>query len=483
MKHFNDIWLNTESPLPADLLVKGLSLDTRTLVEGDLFCALNGDNHTALDHLLQAKEAGAVGALIDAKSAPVMADFPVAAVPGLRLQLSQITARFFDHPATGIKVIGVTGTNGKSTICYLTTALLERLGYNAGYCGTFGAGHLSNLADIPLTTPDIIEIWRQLSRFNQLGCSHVAMEVSSHALTQGRVEAVPFQCAVFTNFSRDHLDYHGCMEDYWDSKKRLFQWRDLAYVIVNADDPKSDELCDLTDADRIIRYGFSADADFRFVRIKPDKLGFTATLVAQGKQIPLKLPVFGEFNLLNLLAVCALVVSEGHEPEAVATLLTDLPVVPGRMQSVVHYQRTIIVDFAHNPDALKLILEALRKHCSARLFCVFGCGGDRDSGKRPLMGHIASQHSDAIWLTNDNARSEDAMAILLSIKAGCRGKASVQTIADRRAAIHAALDASKPGDFVLVAGKGHERYQLIGTEKIPLYDADVIADWQPRQVH
>lgn len=484
MKHFNDIWPNAELPLPADLLIQGLSLDTRTLVKGDLFCALSGDNHAAQDHLLQAKQAGAVAALIDAKSAPVMADFPIATVPGLRFQLSQIAAKFFDHPATGMKIIGMTGTNGKSTTCYLTTALLERFNHNAGYCGTLGAGQLSSLEDIQLTTPDIIETWRQLDRFSQLGCSHVVMEVSSHALSQGRVEAVPFQCAVFTNFSRDHLDYHGCMEDYWDSKKRLFQWHDLACVIVNVDDPKGDELCKLADADQIIRYGFSADADFRFVDVKPDKSGFQATLIAQGKHIPLQLPVFGEFNLLNLLAVCALVVSEGHEPETVGAFLADLPVVPGRMQGFVHHQRTVVVDFAHNPDALKLVLETLRGHCNERLLCVFGCGGDRDSGKRPLMGNIASQHSDAVWLTDDNPRSEDSAAILRDIKAGCRGEAAVQIISDRRTAIHAALDVAKPGDFVLVAGKGHERYQLVGTEQIPSYDPDLIAAWQPPgQVH
>lgn len=487
MKRFGDIWADSTPPLSANLSIHGLSLDSRKVERGDLFFGLQGVQTSGARYLPEACAAGAAAALVDVglddQDMPSpQAPFPVATVLDLRYQINGMAARFFDMPAIESSITGVTGTNGKSSVCYWAAAMLTRLGYQAGCCGTLGFGRFDALQETDLTTPDAIKIQRILSHFDELGCDHIFMEVSSHSLEQGRVEAVPFQRAVFTNLSRDHLDHHGDMADYWHHKKKLFSWPTLSEVVVNIDDPKGRELCTLVDSAKLIRYGMSLDAEVRFADIQPFAQGFDLVLQMQDQAIPVRVELFGRYNLHNLLAVCALAQATGAEAAAIADVLGQLPRVPGRMQPVFSERGcTAIIDYAHNPEALRAALLALREHGGKRLFCVFGCGGDRDQGKRPVMGAIASQLADAIWLTNDNPRSEDPAAILRDIKAGADGAARLTLMPDRADAIREALAAADSDDLVLIAGKGHERYQIIGDKSVLSHDLNIARDCLRRQ--
>lgn len=490
MKSFDTLFdAKPTMPLPADMQVGGLSLDSRKIKPGDLFLGLQGKQHSGADYLLQAYEAGAVGALLDtpppaavhsAALSGVPEHFPVAVVPDLRRRVSAMAARFFNWPASSASIVGVTGTNGKSSICFWSAVIFERLGSVSGICGTLGFGRYNALKTTDLTTPDAIDMQRILACLDN--CTHIFIEASSFGLDQGRIEAVPFRYAVFTNLSRDHLDYHQDMAHYWYSKKRLFVYPSLSTWIVNTDDPKGQELCQSDTGVRLIRYGLSTQADIRFADIRPSKEGFSAVLQSANESAALEIPVFGRHNLLNLLAVCALAIAEGHSLEAIARQLPTLPNVPGRMQ---HIQAesgcTVVVDYAHNPDALELALSALREHGCKRLFCVFGCGGNRDTGKRPVMGEIGSRLADSLWLTNDNPRNEEPMAILRDIQAGCSGTAKIMLMPERTRAIEAALTAAEAGDFVLIAGKGHESHQIVRDQTIPLNDFDIAENWLQQQ--
>lgn len=482
MKCFGDIWADLNPPLPADLSIHGLSLDSSQVERGDLFFGLQGVRTSGARYLSEAQAAGAAAALIDVgldgmDMPSSQASFPIATVFDLRYQISGMAARFFDMPAIGSSITGVTGTNGKSSVCYWAAAMFTRLGYKSGVCGSLGFGRLDALQETDLTTPDAIKIQRILSHFDELGCDHIFMEASSHGLAQGRVAAVPFQRAVFTNLSRDHLDYHGDMASYWQHKKKLFSWPTLSEIVVNIDDPKGHELCTLAGSARLISYGMSPDAEVRFSDIKLFAKGFDLVLWLQDQAIPVRVELFGRYNLHNILATCALAHALGAEAAAIADALGQLPHVPGRMQPVFSEQGcTAVIDYAHSPGALRAALLALRERGARRLFCVFGCGGDRDRGKRPIMGAIASQLADAIWLTNDNPRSEDPAAILQDIKAGTDGAARLTLMPDRADAIRAALTAADPEDLVLIAGKGHEHYQVIGDQSVPSHDLDIARD-------
>lgn len=484
MKYFGELWQQSNPPLPAVLPVYGLSMDSRQVARGDLFFGLQGQHSTGAQYLSHVQAAGAAGALIDTQLKSRIQDFPVATVSDLRYRINGIAANFFGTATTSMHLTGITGTNGKSSVCYWSAALFERLGHTAGCCGTLGFGHAHKLQPTQLTTPDAITTQKILADLDRLGCSHVFMEVSSHGLDQGRVEAVPFKRAVFTNLSHDHLDYHTDMASYWSSKQKLFRHPGITELIVNTDDPRGRELAASTnksEAVSVICYGFSADTDVGFIDITPSRVGFSARFSAQGMQIPVNLKLFGRHSLRNLLAVSALAIAEGHRPEDIAEIFSELPHVPGRMQPIDAARGvagcTVIVDYAHNPEALRSALSALREHDCRRLLCVFGCGGDRDVEKRPVMGQIASQLADAVWLTSDNPRSEDPVAILRDIEAGTCGDAEISLIPDRAEAVQAALNEARPGDLLLLAGKGHERMQIIGDQKVPMYDPDLVTSW------
>lgn len=494
MKSFGDLWAgNTQAlPLPAHLPVRGLALDSRQVQAGDLFFALQGQLKHGADYIRQAAFAGAVGALVEEgyeieADFTTRPDFPVAFVPNLNRQVSALADKFFDSPAADLEITGVTGTNAKSTTCILSAQMSGYLGDKTGVSGTIGFGLPGQLHKTQLTTPDAIETQRILSRLKQMGCSHACIEVSSHGLEQGRVEALPFRHAVFTNFSHDHLDDYEDMEAYWQAKKRLFSWPDLATVIVNADDGKADDVCAVAGHAKVIRYGFDMQADVRLVDVSCHQTGFTGMLeiawASEQAKIPVQINLLGRFNLLNVLAACSLAIASGHSAEAVASTLSMLSAAPGRMQLVMDSQPAVVVDYAHNPDALKAALSAMREHGYERLFCVFGCGGNRDRQKRALMGHIASIAADAIWLTNDNPRGETPDAILQDIHVGCDGDADIHIVPDRAQAIEAAVAATNAGDCVLIAGKGHECEQVLGQKIIPLNDFDIARSALQEKLH
>lgn len=466
-------------PLPAQLAVEGLTLDSRRVQAGDLFCALQGQHGHGASYLHQANSAGAVGALVEegfVGELEVPGNFPVAVVPALRYQVSALAARFFDNPGDDMEVIGVTGTNGKTSFCNLLAQLLGHLGEPTGICGSIGFGLLDLLQPTRLTTPDAIEMQKILAHLKQQGCRYVCMEVSSHGLKQGRVEAVPFQQAVFTNFSHDHLDYHEDMEDYWQAKKRLFSWPGLATVFINADDDKARDLCAQASGVYTLRYGLVAQADVRLTSIECRKAGFTGlleiTAPVQAK-IPVQINLLGRFNLLNVLAVCSVAMASGYDAGAVAEALPLLSAVPGRLQPVTNGRPLVVIDYAHNPGALNAALSTLREHGYQQVLCVFGCGGERDKQKRAPMGRIASTLADAVWLTNDNPRYESPEQILQDISDGCGGRADVRIVPDRGQAIAAAIEAAGVADSVLIAGKGHESNQIMGCREIPFNDFEV----------
>lgn len=477
MKSFNRLWNDPANPppLPADLRVEGLALDSRKVNPGDLFLGLKGQHDNGASYLADAQAAGAVAALVDGDF-PVPNDgFPVALVPDLRGRVSALAAELLDHPGKDMNVIGITGTNGKTSSAWLTAALLNRLGDKACVCGTVGYGMLSNLHATSLTTPDAIEIQDILASMKALECNHLCMEVSSHGLEQNRVEAVPFDCAVFTNFGHDHLDHHKSLNNYWQAKQRLFSWPTLSAAVLNADDDKTPLLMEACSGLNQLSFGFREEADVRMSALMPFATGFEALLSAGGSKVTVRCNMMGQHSLANLLSAVSVALLFGNRLDDIAEAIDGLPAVPGRMQPIAGEvdDPLVLVDYAHNPDGLKAALEAVRTHVGGRILCVFGCGGDRDRAKRAPMGSIASALADVVYLTNDNPRNENPKSILDDIQQGCHSDVPVYIIADRAEAICAAVQEAGSEDVVLFAGRGHEDMQIIGGEQIAMHDPDL----------
>lgn len=464
-----------------------LTVDSRQVGPGDLFVALVGDNHDGRDFAAAAVAAGAVAVLVDAAEplvAPIAA--PVIVVEGLAAGLSLAADRFYASPSAQLKVIGVTGTNGKTTVCQLLGQLLERLGSRVATIGTLGSGCVGEpLRATGMTTADACTTQWLLAEFVAAGCDTVVMEVSSHALDQGRVAAVRFEQALFTNLSRDHLDYHGTLQNYAAAKARLFAQPGLSVAILNSDDAASSFMATAVASSTRVSY-FSAggiDGNLRCLAAEFDGDGLTAQLGAyknssardSGESVNIRSPLLGDYNLANLLAVISSAVAAGWPLATVAAEVASLAPVAGRLQRVnrgdLHGEPLVVVDYAHTPDALEKVLAALRPVTEGELWVVFGCGGDRDTGKRPLMARVAQAGADQLIITSDNPRSERPAVIIEQIQAGLTGAAVVEP--DRCAAIHRAVAAAGPLDTVLIAGKGHERYQLIGAQKLPFDDVGV----------
>ncbi len=478
--------MNAATP-PLDLLleglaeaprvsVRGLALDSRVIRAGEVFVALRGGSRHGLDFARAAVERGAVAIVSDEPSAdPGALGVPLVVVPGLRARLGLIANRFHGWPSRRLAVIGVTGTNGKTSTVQLLAQALHRAGRVTGTIGTLGAGLHGRLESGERTTPDVLAVHGLLADMAAAGASHVAMEVSSHALDQGRVDGVAFRVAVFTNLTHDHLDYHGSMEAYFAAKARLFRDFELGAAIIDVDGDWGRRLAGgpLATA-RVIRTSGAGDvmADWRAeaVTTSPSGLGFDLTTPRGKRRIESRL--LGRFNVSNLLGVAACLGELGWEPDAIADALAALEPIPGRMNRVGSGDGPlVVVDYAHTPDALEKALESLRAHTPGRLVCVFGCGGERDAAKRPSMGAIAERLADRVVLTDDNPRGEDGDAIVAAILAGMRHPALVRVERERRAAIAAAIADARPGDTVLVAGKGHEAYQERGGARIPFDDA------------
>jgi UDP-N-acetylmuramoyl-L-alanyl-D-glutamate--2,6-diaminopimelate ligase len=484
---------------PADIRVSDVTLDSRAVRPGALFLACRGALRHGLEFADEAIAAGARAILYEpqasegalAAAAARARDGAVffAGVPRLAEHAGTIADRFFDAPSQFLAIAGVTGTNGKTTSAYLLAQALTRLGRLAGYIGTVGAGLPGAIEPFGLTTADVVTVHRQLAHLRALGAECVSMEVSSHALEQGRVNGVRFRAAAFTNLTRDHLDFHGSMDAYGAAKARLFE-RDLAARIINIDDAFGLELARrfthapgrlVVTARRLAAREVSALRGAQFVRASGVALlpgGSRIAIDSSWGSAQLEVPLLGEFNADNVLTVLGVLLSQDVPLVSAARALAACSAPAGRMEVIGAAGGVLaIVDYAHTPDALAKALRAARAHCTGTLRVVFGCGGDRDPGKRPMMGRTARELADEIVVTDDNPRTEDPERIVAGILEGIGAGGRVQVEHDRAAAIRAALARSSGGDVVLIAGKGHEDYQLIGRERRRFSDQAVAREW------
>jgi UDP-N-acetylmuramoyl-L-alanyl-D-glutamate--2,6-diaminopimelate ligase len=459
----------------AVLPVTGLSLDSRAIAPGEVFVALRGSVAHGIDHAHGAVARGASAIVYEPPAAPPELPVPAIAVPDLRAKLGGIAARWYGAPSQAMTLVGVTGTNGKTSTVQLVAQALSALGGRVATIGTLGAGLHGEPLSGERTTPDVITVQRLLAGFRARGVDHVAMEVSSHALDQGRVDAVAFDVAVFTNLTRDHLDYHGTMEAYFEAKARLFAHDGLTAAVVNLDDPWGRRL--LSGGTAAARsFGASAagapGANLCASALVLGGHGIAFDLDAPWGRHHIASPLLGRFNVDNLLAVAGVLGALDVDADALGAALSRLEPVPGRMNRLGGGagEPLVVVDYAHTPDALEQALTSLRAHTARRLVCVFGCGGERDVGKRPQMGAIAERLADVVLVTDDNPRGEDGDAIVAGIVAGLARPDHVRIERDRAQAIAAAVALAGEGDTVLVAGKGHEAYQEVAGMRRPFDD-------------
>lgn len=459
----------------ADVMVGGIQLDSRRVQSGDLFLAVPGDCHDGRQFIEQAIASGAVAVVAEP---PVSAyvdevSVPLLECPDLQQELGPIAARFYAQPSRALHMVGVTGTNGKTTTSWLIAQLFRLMGRNCGVIGTLGTTLGDQVSEAANTTPDAISLQRQLADWRDAAVPCVCMEVSSHALVQGRVNGVDFETAVFTNLSRDHLDYHGTMAAYGRAKMQLFATEGLGHAIVNLDDAYSAELLAMMDDDiSVLTYSIGgAAADIMITGAKFHAGGVTARLESPWGGGEFSSPLAGDFNLANLAAAISAVALVTKDFQLLLGAVEKIKTVPGRMQLIPNERDIqLIVDYAHTPDALEQALQALKLHISGRMITVFGCGGDRDSGKRSIMGRIASELSDLCIVTSDNPRGEDPLSIMRDIESGCTGDYAL--VVDRAEAITLALREARAGDCILVAGKGHEDYQIVGSERFHFSDEE-----------
>ncbi|MCM2678774.1 UDP-N-acetylmuramoyl-L-alanyl-D-glutamate--2,6-diaminopimelate ligase [Echinimonas agarilytica] len=470
----------------ADVEARNLIIDSRQVSHGDIFVALRGHVLDGRDFIEAAICQGACAVLIDAEQAHVddYWSVPVVELTQLPERLGEVAARFYDVTPGAPTVVGITGTNGKTSVSHYMANLLKLLKTPAGVIGTLGYGDTNALIELPNTTPDALSVHRLLSEQFVQGKSWVTMEVSSHGLVQNRVASVPFKHAVLTNLSRDHLDYHGTMEAYGEAKAALFDWPNLSSSTINYDDAFGRRLLNSADPQTTVVYGLDNCAEIRsfphwltLIEICPEAAGFSAKLDSSWGLIDVTIPLLGRFNLSNVLASIGPLLMSGFHLNEVAHAVAQLKPVAGRMESFSQpTQPVCIVDYAHTSDALSEALKAARFHCKGQLWCVFGCGGDRDVGKRPLMAEAAQLSADRIIVTSDNPRSESQHKIAEDILKGFSSEQNVHVINDRHQAIQAAIREADAQDVVLIAGKGHESYQLIGDLRLHFSDREVVVN-------
>ena len=468
-----------------DIAVHGIASDSRQLQRGDLFLACQGITSHGIDYVDAVIKAGAVAIAYDSATAELPAHglgVPTFAVDGLGSHLGTIANRFFASPSAALRVIGVTGTNGKTTVAWLIAQCLERLGETCAYIGTLGAGIGEVDMGEGMTTPATIELHKSLANFRTAGASFSALEVSSHALAQNRVDGVAFDTVLFTNLSRDHLDYHGDMQSYADAKARLFAEYSAKQRIINLDSEFGAQLAERCGQDVItVSTNFDRVANGRpyvFVRsVVAIESGSRVKIASSWGEGEFALSLPGDFNVANAVIVLALLLNQGVPIDKACAVLEEVDAPPGRMQRVVSEVDgpTVYVDYAHTPAALEVALQALRAHCRGKLWCVFGCGGDRDTGKRPQMGRVAERRADHVVITSDNPRNEVPGDIMAAIGAGLQHEDAATLIEDRATAIGWAIANAEVDDVVLIAGKGHENYQLIGDQSKDFSDLGAAA--------
>lgn len=428
-----------------------IQIDSRKIKTGDLFVAVPGSQTDGRDYITQAKANGAAAILDD---------------PEIKNQLPELAAFFYNYPARDLKIIGITGTNGKTSCSHYIAQILSAAGLECGIMGTLGNGLINNLHATSLTTSDSCTIQQQFAEFREQQVEYVAMEVSSHALVQQRLRGVNIDTAVFTNLSQDHLDYHTNMTEYFAAKSLLFTDYNIKHSVLNVDDPYSQDLIKIiNNKSKVYTYSINNKADVYLL----DNIVYTPW--GQGR---LDSPLIGKFNLSNILACITCCILQGVSLENILAIVKKIQPVPGRMQTVRRPELPlVIIDYAHTPDALVKALQAAREQPHAKLYCIFGCGGDRDRTKRPLMLQAALTNSDYVVITQDNPRTEDPKQIINDILSDINKTDNITIELDRAMAIRQTILKAQPQDIVLIAGKGHENYQIIGMQKIPFSDLTV----------
>ena len=464
-----------ECTASGDIEISGISYDSRRTQPGDLFVAIKGFESDGHAFISNAVKAGAAAVLCQERPAE---DVPYIAVENSREALALVSAEFFDHPGDVMKVIGVTGTSGKTTTTHLIKKIIETVtGEKVGLIGTNGNMVGSELLHTEHTTPESYELQKLFRQMKDAGCSYVVMEVSSHSLVLDRVSGFRFAVAAYTNLSRDHLDFHGTMEAYAEAKSMLFSRCDAACI--NIDDEFAPMMIKAAKCPVITSSIGSPEAKLRAENVELSAEGVKFDAVYGGSTVPASLKIPGQFSVHNALTALSCCIAAGIDLKDAAEALAGASGVKGRVENVpTGSDFFVIIDYSHKPDALENVLRTLRPVTKGRLMCLFGCGGDRDRTKRPIMGRVAAEYSDLVIVTSDNPRTEDPQAIIDEILTGLQDTDTpVLTICDRIEAIHRAIDNASAGDVILLAGKGHEDYQIVGHEKHHMDEREIVADY------
>lgn len=470
-----------ESSLDCEIL--GLAQNSSQVQPGYLFLAWQGKTFDGRVYLDEALDKGASAVLLEGEAGTELAwrqGKPLITIPQLRSHLAELAARFLNYPAKKLRLIGITGTNGKTSTAHFIAQALTLLEQPCGIIGTLGNGLPGALQEAAMTTPDSLSLQQIFADLLKQQVNFVSMEVSSHSLDQERVKGLAFEVGIFTNLTQDHLDYHGNMTLYGEAKKRLFTEYSLGHAAINIDDPFGRELKQSLKGLEVVGYSVKEQAADLVYAQNPrfDLSGISATVHTPWGSGELSAPLIGEFNLSNLLAVLTTLGLLGIPLKAALAAMKQLKPVPGRMQIFGgKSQPTLVVDYAHTPDALEKALLGLRKHCQGKLLCLFGCGGGRDREKRPRMAEMVERHADLIMVTSDNPRFEDPKAIIQDILAGFKNSKAVRVEEDRSKAIQDIIQWATKDDYVLIAGKGAETYQQLGAVKIPFSDAEKIKEY------
>jgi UDP-N-acetylmuramoyl-L-alanyl-D-glutamate--2,6-diaminopimelate ligase/murE/murF fusion protein len=499
---------NTEDERHAKLTgmdIESIHYRAQEVLPGGMFVAIKGQTADGHDFINQALQKGAVAVVAQTEpSQPSLNECPARAaatqpimirVPDTRQAMADLAARFYGDPSENMTLIGITGTNGKTTVAYLIESILLQAGHQTGVIGTINYRYAGKAFNNPMTTPESLDLQRILAQMRGAGVTHVVMEASSHAMDLYRIRRCWFDVAVFTNLSQDHLDFHGNMSSYWSCKKRLFTEyltqgpkSERAVAVINCNDPRGKELADSLSMP-VVKTGSGSDCEIKAENYQCKLIGTTGKAATPGGSFDFKTPLVGVHNVENILNAVGVGSALNIAPHTIRDGIEALAAIPGRLESIAsNTGRFVYVDYAHTPDALENAVSAIKEIAPARIICVFGCGGDRDPKKRPLMGEIAARLCDLSIVTSDNPRSENPLAIIEQILPGVRqakgveyssrdlkagfGKKGFAVEPDRRRAIELGINASRPGDAVLIAGKGHETYQILGNTTIDFDDRE-----------
>lgn len=472
--------IEANTQLSLDTEITGIVYDSRRIEPGNIFIAYKGTKDHGKNYIAQAKEKGAIAVATEEK---LVADLPLILVSDVRLAGARLAVNFYQDPSNDFFLIGVTGTNGKTTITYFLESIFASAGQKPGVIGTINYRLGKDVFSLGLTTPEAIDLQRIFSWMKTEGAKSVIMEVSSHALAQSRVSGCHFDLAIFTNLTPEHLDFHETMDNYFLAKTKLFtgmengsKRKSSKFAIINFDCPWGRKLAKMVKVP-VVTYGIKEKSDFQASEIKLEEKGISFRLRTHKDELPVYLSFLGRHNILNALAAIAAASAAGIGLETIIKGLEEVKSIPGRLESINQGQPfNVTIDYAHTPDALENVLLTLCEICTGRIITVFGCGGDRDNAKRPLMGEVASRLSHFVLITTDNPRSEDPGNIARDIEKGIksRGRDNYRIILDRREAIAEALSGAREGDLVLIAGKGHENYQIFVDRTVPFSDREVV---------